>query len=186
MSAISPWIPRLATERDIPAITELIPLSARALQKHCYSSPQIEAALGPIFGVDRQLIRDGTYFAVDSGGSLAGCGGWSKRKSLFGSDQARAEPDPELDPACDPARIRAFFIHPAWARRGIGRAVLMACEEAILQAGFTRVELVATLPGEPLYAAIGYAAAERYEIEMADGLKMPVVKMTKRLHRKAD
>jgi GNAT superfamily N-acetyltransferase len=173
----------LATESDIPAITELIPLSARALQKHHYSSPQIEAALGPVFGVDQQLIRDGTYFVVDSAGSLAGCGGWSKRKSLFGSDRARTEPDPELDPAFDPARIRAFFIHPTWARRGIGRAILIACEQAILQAGFTRVELVATLPGEPLYSAYGYAAAERYEIQMSAGLKLPVVKMTKRLGR---
>jgi len=175
------WRPRPANEQDIPALAELIPLSVRALQSAYYSPAQIEAALGPVFGVDRQLIRDGTYFVVERDGRLAGCGGWSRRRSLYGSDEGRAVPDPELEPAHDPARIRAFFVHPAWARRGIGGSILAACERAIEQARFRRIELVATLAGEPLYAAFGYAAAERYEVALGGGLSLPVVRMIKSL-----
>jgi len=139
----------------------------------------MEAALGPVFGIDRQLIRDGTYFVVERDGQIVGCGGWSKRRSLYGGDRDRAEPDPELDPRLDPARVRAFFVHPMWARRGIGCSILVACERAIIAAGFRRVEIVATLAGEPLYASFGYAVVERYEIAMAGGLSLPVVRMTK-------
>jgi hypothetical protein len=120
------WRPRLATDDDVPALEALIPISARTLQAPHYSPAQIEAALGPIFGVDRQLIRDRTYFVVERDLQLVGCGGWSKRSSLFGGDGARAELDPELDPQRDPARVRAFFVHPAWARRGIGRSIMCA------------------------------------------------------------
>lgn len=147
----------------------VIPLSARTLQTAHYSSIQIEAAPGPVFGVDRQLIRDGTYIVVERDGQIVGCGGWSKRNSLFGGDNGRAKEDGELDPKRDPARIRAFFVHPAWARRGIGRSILVACERAILAANFRIASLVATLAGEPLYAASGYAVVERYEIPMAGG-----------------
>jgi GNAT superfamily N-acetyltransferase len=147
------WRPRLAREDDIPELEALIPLSVRALQACHYSLAQMEAALGPVFGVDRQLIRDGTYFIVERKAQIVGCGGWSKRRSLYGSDRTRTEPDLELDPAWDAARVRAFFVHPTWARRGIGRSIMAACERAIIAAGFRKVDIVATLAGEPLYRA---------------------------------
>lgn len=105
------------------------------------------------------------------------------RKSLYGGDRGRAGEDALLDPQRDPARIRAFFVHPAWARRGIGRSILMACESAIRKAGFHGIELVATLAGEPLYAAGGYSPVERYEIDLAEGLRLPVVRMSRRLEK---
>jgi len=173
------WTLRLAREDDIPAIEKLIPLSVRSLQAAYYSPAQMEAALGPVFGVDRQLILDGTYFAAELRGRIIGCGGWSKRRSLFGSSAGREEEDGQLDPARDPARIRAFFVHPDFARQGIGRAILAACETAIVSAGFDKAELVATLAGEPLYAASDYVAVERYEINMSGGLGLPAVRMSK-------
>ncbi|MEW6161381.1 MAG: GNAT family N-acetyltransferase [Verrucomicrobiota bacterium] len=139
----------------------------------------MEAALGPVFGVDRQLIGDGTYFVVEDAGQIVGCGGWSKRRSLYGSDDGRLGPDPELNPAHDAARVRAFFVHPLWARRGIGSSIMRCCERAIIEAGYARVDIVATLVGEPLYAAFGYQIIERYNIELRDGLTLPVVRMTK-------
>ena len=173
---------RLARETDIPALEELIPLSVRALQSAHYSPAQMDAALGPIFGVDRQLIRDGTYFVVESDGRVIACGGWSRRKSLFGGDAHRtAGEDEPLDPARDAARIRAFFVHPDFARRGLGRAILQACEVAVLAAGFRKIELSATLAGEPLYSAFGYRVASRSETPMRDGLSLPVVGMEKSL-----
>ncbi len=177
------WQARLAGEQDVTALEELIPLSSRSLQAPYYSAAQIEAALGPIFAVDRQLIRDQTYFVVEDDRSIVGCGGWSKRKSLYGGDAGRIAEDALLDPLRDAARIRAFFVHPEWARRGIGKAILKACEEAIVAAQFSKADLVATLAGEPLYAAFGYEAVERYEIPMANGLKLPVVRMTKSIAR---
>jgi GNAT superfamily N-acetyltransferase len=173
------WHPRLAREEDIPALEELIPLSVRTLQAAHYSRAQMEAALGPVFGVDRQLISDRTYFVVEDGARIVGCGGWSKRRSLYGGDRHRLEADPELDPERDAARVRAFFVHPMWARRGIGRSIMVACEQAIIAAGFCKVDIVATLAGEPLYASFGYAVTERYEIAMAGGLTLPAVRMTR-------
>ena len=175
------WIPRLASEDDVPELEELIPLSVRALHAPYYSPAQIEAALGPVFGVDRQLIRDGTYFVTERDGQIVGCGGWSRRRSLFGGDRGRDGEDAPLDPDREPARIRAFFVHPAWTRRGIGRSLLAACEEAIRTARFRTVDLVATLAGEPLYAAFGYAVVDRYEVALAGDLSLPAVRMTKRL-----
>ena len=179
MPPIIDWQPRLAREEDIPALEELIPLSARELQASYYSAAQINAALGSVFGVDRQLIRDGTYFVVEQGAIIVACGGWSKRGSLYGGDAHRVEPDRELDPGRDAARVRAFFVHPAWARRGIGRTIMAACEQAIAAAGFNRVDIVATLAGEPLYVAFGYTVVARYEVPLPGGLKLPVVRMTK-------
>jgi GNAT superfamily N-acetyltransferase len=173
------WEPRLAREEDIPALEALIPLSVRTLQAAYYSPAQMEAALGPIFGVDRQLIRDGTYFVVEQDAQIIGCGGWSKRRSLYGGDHHRTEPDPELDPGCDAARVRAFFVHPKWARRGIGRSIMAACEQAIIAAGFRTVDIVATLAGEPLYASFGYVVVDRYDISMTGGLSLPAVRMSK-------
>jgi GNAT superfamily N-acetyltransferase len=178
------WTPRLARDSDIPALEELIPLSVRILQAPYYSSAQMEAALGPVFGVDRQLIRDGTYFAVEHDGRIVGCGGWSKRKTLYGGDRERIGEDKQLDPKCDSARIRAFFVHPAWARRGIGRSILVMCESAAIKAGFQTAGLVATLAGEPLYASFGYITVERYEAPMNCGLSLPVVRMAKCLMQK--
>ena len=173
---------RVAQERDIPALAALIPVSVRALQAAHYSTAQMAAALGPVFGVDRELIRDGTYFVVEDGNTVVGCGGWSKRRSLFGGDTGRAGSESALlDPTCDPARIRAFFVHPDWARRGIGRQIMGACELAIAQARFRSVELVATLTGEPLYTAFDYTALERFEIALAGDLRLPVVRMVKTL-----
>lgn len=139
----------------------------------------MEAALGPIFGVDRQLISDGTYFIVEHSDHVVGCGGWSRRRAVFGGDRARPTEDAALDPTHDSARIRAFFVHPDWARRGIGRLILSACESAICAAGFRDAVLVATLSGEPLYGSFGYTVAERYEVPLSDSLTLPVVQMVK-------
>ncbi len=177
------WKPRLAREEDFPALEALIPISVRALQAPYYSSAQIEAALGPVFGVDRQLIRDGTYFVVEHDAEIVGCGGWSKRKSMYGGDNGRAGEDAQLDRHRDPARVRAFFVHPVWARRGIGRSIMVACERAVIEAGFRSVDIVATLAGEPLYASFGYAVVERYEIAMTGGLRLPVIRMTRNMEQ---
>lgn len=177
------WTPRLALDSDIPALEELIPLSVRVLQAVHYSPAQLGAALGPVFGVDRQLIRDSTYFVVEDSGRIVGCGGWSKRKTMYGGDRERPGEDEELSSQIDPARIRAFFVHPDWARRGIGRSILFHCEAVATKAGFKKAELVATLTGEPLYARFGYNVVERYEAPMRDGLTLPVVRMAKVLER---
>lgn len=173
------WRPRLAREEDVPALEALIPASVLTLQSAYYSVPQMKAALGSVFGVDRQLIRDRTYFVVDHQTQIVGCGGWSRRQSLYGSDRRRTEPDPELDPTRDAARVRAFFVHPSWARSGIGRSIMAECERAMIAAGFRTAEIVATLAGEPLYACFGYAVVERYEIAISDGLSLPVLRMSK-------
>jgi GNAT superfamily N-acetyltransferase len=174
---------RLALPSDIPRLQELIPLSVRSLQAAYYSSVQMEAALGTIFAVDRQLITDGTYFVVEQEEEIIGCGGWSQRKSLFGGDDGRIEEDLMLDPQHDPARIRAFFVHPGWTRKGLGSSILTACEKAIREAHFHKINLVATLAGEPLYASFGYIIVQRYEIPMSGGLSLPVVQMAKHLKR---
>lgn len=172
---------RLATPADIPALRELIPASVQGLSAECYTPAQIASALTYLFGVDTQLIADGTYFVVASAGQIAGAGGWSRRQTLYGGDQAKAEADPLLDPARDAARIRAFYVHPAWARRGIGRRILGACEAAARAAGFTRLELGATLPGEPLYTALGFRVTERIQVTLPDGEALAVAKMEKTL-----
>lgn len=183
MTAVAPvasdFSVRVAVAADAGALEELIPLSVRSLQAEHYSPAQMAAALGPVFGVDRALIADGTYFVAEAAGAIIGCGGWSRRQSVFGGDQARRGDDPFLDPARDAARVRAFFVHPAWARRGVGSAILRASEIAIRAAGFTRIIMVATLAGEPLYARHGYVAEERYEVVLRDGLTLPVVRMGK-------
>ncbi len=173
------WLVRLAREEDVPAIEMLIPISARGLQSSHYSDAQIEGALESVFGVDRQLLSDRTYFVAEHKGLIIGCGGWSRRTTLFGSDAMKTITDIELDPKHDSARIRAFFVHPAWARCGIGRAILQHCEEAIQLAGFRSAQLVATLPGEPFYAACNYLRAERFDVPLATGLTLPVVRMLK-------
>jgi GNAT superfamily N-acetyltransferase len=168
---------RLARPEDTGALNQLIVMAARALSQGFYTPPQAESAITHIFGVDSQLVADGTYFIVERHGVLTGCGGWSKRRTLYGGDQMKLGPDPLLDPLREAARIRAFFVHPAWARQGIGRCIIDACEAAARAEGFTRMELVATLPGEPLYRACGYAVTERFEIALPDGIQLPVARM---------
>ena len=168
---------RQATMADVPALRELIPLSARALSQGYYAGPLVESAILHVFGPDTHLIADATYFAAHEDETLVGCGGWSRRRTLYGGDQMRAQEDPLLDPATEPARIRAFFVHPAFARRGIGSQILRACMDAARAAGFRRLALAATLPGVPLYRAFGFQERERFEIPLPDGLKLPVIQM---------
>ncbi len=172
---------RVATEADIPALRALIPLSARELSGGHYSQQQIEQALGHVFGVDSQLIADGTYFIAEWDGALAGAGGWSKRKTLYGGDEGKTGPDALLDPAVDAALIRAFFIHPDFARRGIGRRLIAECEAAAREAGFRRMELGATPAGEQLYLTAGYAVTGRFEITLPGGEQLPASNMAKEL-----
>ena len=173
---------RIAQEADVPALRSLIDASVRGLQTGDYSREQIDAALRKVFGVDSQLIADGTYFAVETpSGEIAGCGGWSKRKTLYGGDVWVAREDSLLDPKKDAAKIRAFFVHPNWARRGIGTLILSACEKAALEAGFTRFEMGATLTGVPLYRTRGYIVLEELEVPLGDDLTLPIVRMEKRV-----
>jgi GNAT superfamily N-acetyltransferase len=176
---------RCASSADIAAIELLIQRSVRELQKQDYSPAQMEGALGTVFGVDSQLIADGTYFVLeavfdDGTATLIGCGGWSKRKTLFGGDRRSGREDELLDPLRDSAKIRAFFVHPDWARRGIGSRILSACEGAASEAGFRSFELGATLTGERLYSARGYEAIDRIEVPLANGVLLPIVRMSKR------
>src|SRR5215213_9236772 len=172
---------RQATLDDRAAIGELIVQSARALSRKDYSDEQIEAAVETVFGVDTSLILDGTYFVAESDGRLIGCGGWSKRKTLFGGDQFASRDASELDPETEPAKIRAFFIHPECARKGIARAILSRCEVEARACGFRYVELMSTLPGLKLYRACGYEGVERVEYEIGGGVTIQFVPMRKDL-----
>ncbi len=147
---------RRATAADVPELEALIAASARALGRGYYTDAETEAAIAHVFGVDSALVADGSYFVATVDGALAGCGGWSARRTLFGGDQFAARQDDQLDPATDAARIRAFFVAPAFARRGVGAAILGACEDAARAAGFGTAALMATLPGVPFYTAHGY------------------------------
>jgi len=170
---------RRATLDDLPVLGALIAASARELSRGDYSPSQVEGALAGAFGVDTQLIRDGTYFVIETDGQVAGCGGWSRRRTLFGSD-ARSDRDAgELDPARDAAKIRAFFIHPQFARRGLGTALLARCEHEAVAHGFRRFELMATLPGVRLYEARGYVAQPQIRWAMAGGVEIEFVPMSK-------
>lgn len=174
---------RVAVAADIPRLHGLIEASVRGLQRNDYTPAQIEGALGTVLGLDTQLVADGTYFVAEARAAcarvLAGCGGWSKRKTLFGSDQAAVREPELLNPATDAAKIRAFFIHPDFARRGIGTKILEACEAAARAGGFSRFEMGATLTGVPLYLARGYRVLGRIEVPLRNGEVLPVVRMTK-------
>jgi GNAT superfamily N-acetyltransferase len=166
----------------IPALQNLIQQAVRILGGKDYTPQQVESSLKYVFGAGTsQLIQDGTYYIVESGGIIVGAGGWSRRKTLSGDDQAKSGEDNLLDPATETARIRAFYVHPNWARRGIGSQLMEACETAAKAAGFQWLELMATLTGEPLYARCGFEVLERTQIEMPDGVMLPVTKMTKDL-----
>jgi N-acetylglutamate synthase-like GNAT family acetyltransferase len=177
---------RKATEKDIPRLREIIEASVRGLQAGDYSPAQIEGALNSVYGVDSQLIADGTYLVAeisqhDDTQEIVAGGGWSKRKTLYGGDQYAAREDSLLDPARDAARIRAFFVHPEWARQGIGSIILKACESAARAAGFTRAEMGATLTGVPFYKAKGYEPVEDQAAPLSNGQTLPIVKMTKKI-----
>lgn len=174
---------RKAVAEDIPRLRELIEASVRGLQAQDYTPAQIEGALQSVYGVDTRLIADGTYFAVESpdDGQIIACGGWSKRQTLYGGDQYQGREDSWLDPARDAAKIRAFFVHPGWARRGLGSLILEACESAAVTAGFTRLEMGATLSGVPFYRAKGYAEVENQAAPLANGEMLPIVRMSKRI-----
>jgi GNAT superfamily N-acetyltransferase len=181
---------RKAAAADVPRLREVIEASVRGLQAEDYSPAQIEGALQSVYGVDSQLIADGTYFTVEVAApgsttpvTVAG-GGWSKRKTLYGGDQYAQREDSLLDPARDAAKIRAFFVHPDWARRGIGTLILEACENAARDAGFTRLEMGATLSGVAFYRARGYAALENLEVRLSNGEMLPIVRMAKEIKRK--
>jgi GNAT superfamily N-acetyltransferase len=172
---------RLATTDDRETIRELIAESARQLSRDHYNDAQIEAAIATVFGVDSDLIEDGTYFVAESSEVLIGCGGWSRRKTLFGGDQYAAREAGYLDPQSEPAKIRAFFIHPAHARRGIARAILARCETEAAAHGFRALELMATLPGIAFYQSCGFSQVGSYELELAAGVKLELVPMRKEL-----
>jgi GNAT superfamily N-acetyltransferase len=170
---------RTAAAADIPALHALIEASVRELQAADYSPEQLEGALGTYLGVDTQLIEDGTYFVVETSALLVACGGWSRRKTLFGADHRPGRDETLLEPKSDAAKIRAFFVHPAWARRGIGSIILQHCEDAARAEGFTRFEMGATLTGVPLYRRWGYTEVERIELPLVNGGSLPIVKMAK-------
>jgi N-acetylglutamate synthase-like GNAT family acetyltransferase len=173
---------RLATLGDIPQLERLIRESVSGLSAEHYTAAQIESALSHVFGVDTQLILDETYYVAEVEEELVGSGGWSKRKTLFGGDQSKANRvDEMLDPSTESARIRAFYVHPRWSRKGVGSRILTACELSATEAGFSKIELVATLPGEPLYTARGYEKAEAMQLETPDGESLPAFRMTKSL-----
>ena len=185
---------RLAVPEDVPVLREVIDASVRGLQTQDYTPAQIEGALKTVFGVDSQLIADGTYIVAEAGPTaiertgaqhaqpelmIVGCGGWSKRKTLYGSDHWTGREDALLDPLRDAAKIRAFFIHPAWARQGVGGKILEACEDAARAAGFTRYEMGATLTGAKLFGVKGYVAVQRISIPLVNGEFLPVIHMEK-------
>jgi GNAT superfamily N-acetyltransferase len=176
--------PALAT--DLPVLRALIDASVRQLQADDYTSSQRESALATVFGVDTQLVTDGTYLVVEycpseppASLTIVACGGWSKRKTLYGADQWTDRHDDLLNPTHDAAKIRAFFIHPDWARRGIGTLLLEACETAARSAGFSRFEMGATLTGAKLFRARGYRPVRNLEVPLSNGESLPIIQMEK-------
>jgi GNAT superfamily N-acetyltransferase len=168
---------RRATEADIPALRALMAAAIDELQQGFLTPPQISASRS-VMGLDTLLIADGTYFAVETDGQLAGCGGWSRRATLFGGNHTPGRDPALLDPAADAARVRAMYTAPGFTRRGVGRLILSLCEAAAAAEGFRRVELAATLAGEPLYRACGYHPIEPFSVD-AEGVKVPLIRMGK-------
>jgi len=176
----TPFTLRLATEADLPALRGLMNAAIGQLMSG-FLTPEAVAASFSIMGLDTQLVADRTYFAVEEDGQLAGCGGWSRRATLFGGDHTAGRDAALLDPASDAARVRAMYTHPDFVRRGVGRLILAACEAAAAAEGFQRCELAATLAGEPLYFACGYRQIERFEEPTPQGVAVPLVRMGKSL-----
>jgi GNAT superfamily N-acetyltransferase len=170
---------RIATPHDLPALAELMAAAIDELQKGFLSADQI-AASRAIMGLDTQLIDDGTYFVVEAGRVLAGCGGWSRRDTLYGGDHTPGRNAALLDPTTDAARVRAMYTNPAFARRGVGRLLLSLCEARAAAEGFRRVELASTKSGEPLYRSCGYEPIERFTDDRG-GVAVPLIRMAKSL-----
>ena len=184
MDFTPPFTLRLATQDDIPALDALIEASVRGLQADDYTQAQIEGALGTVLGLDTQLIRDGTYFVAELANNgekqpLAGCGGWSKRRTLFGADRGPGREPELLEPAKEAAKVRAIFVHPKFARRGLGTLILARVESEARAAGFSRYEMGSTLTGVRLYLLKGYLEVERIAVPLSNGEALPVVKMVK-------
>ncbi len=171
---------RNATTDDIAEISVLIAESVRGLGKGYYSDEQIELSIASVFGVDVELIADGTYFVVEIDKKIIACGGWSKRRTLYGASVYEHSRDSGLlDPSREAAKIRAFFVHPSGARQGIGRAILAACESEIRNNGFSMAEMMATLPGVPLYSACGYTVGESVAVPVGNDCSVECIRMTK-------
>ncbi|MBK8899908.1 MAG: GNAT family N-acetyltransferase [Anaerolineaceae bacterium] len=178
-----PYRIRRAVWADLPILEQLVVEAVRQLNAPDYTQAQIDSALQHAYGVDAKLIEDGTYFVAEANGRILGCGGWSRRKSLYNGDEAYELPEKDvfLNPLYDAAKIRAMFVHPQAARQGIGRALLLAAENAARQAGFSRLELLATRTGEPLYTAVGFAVQERLDVILPDDTPFAVARMEKEI-----
>ena len=187
---------RKAQPADVPVLEALIDRSVRLLQSKDYTPSQLESALATVYGADSQLIADGTYYTVETEAAsdfrtdskapraptqIVGCGGWSKRKTLYGGDQWTGREDSLLDPQKDAAKIRAFFVDPDWVRHGIGTLILKACEAAAIAEGFRRLEMGSTLTGVEFYRALGYAEREKLAVPLRNGESLPIVRMEKRI-----
>lgn len=171
---------RAAATDDIDQMSALIDASVRGLARGIYDDRQIELSIRTVFGVDRELIEDGTYFVAEAIGKIVACGGWSKRKTLYGASVYSDSRDSQLlDPLTDAAKIRAFFVHPDYARLGIGSMLLDKCEAEARNHGFTRAEMMSTLPGVPLYSARGYAGDESMQIPVGEGVTIECIRMSK-------
>jgi GNAT superfamily N-acetyltransferase len=168
---------RPALQADVPVLRALIARSAAALSVGFYTQQQTESVTREVFGVDSQLVADGTYYAIETDGAIVACGGWGKRSTGFGGDQAKSAPERLLNPATEAAKIRAFFVDPAWARRGLGSMLMTHCAAQAAAAGFRNLELVSTMPGMPLYRALGFTEVEPFDLLLAHGVRVPVVRM---------
>jgi GNAT superfamily N-acetyltransferase len=172
---------RRARPEDIDAIERVMRESLIGISSRNYDPRQVESALQFVARLDRFLVEDGTYLVAESDGAIVGCGGWSRRSRLYagsGSDSSDAR---LLDPASEPARVRAMFVVPSWARRGVGRAILQRCEEEARLEGFRRVELMAMLSGEAMYLACGYKPVQNMPARLEDGTAFPLTRMEKML-----
>lgn len=172
---------RLARPADKPALEALIRASGIGLAQGFYTDQQALAITNEVFGVDSALVDDGTYYAVEQAGTIVACGGWSRLSTDFGGDGAKSGDDRPLDPATEPARIRAFFVAPSMARRGLGKLLLAHCTAAAAEAGFTALELVSTKPGEPLYLRYGFTALAPIELTLSGGIKVGLTRMRKEI-----
>jgi GNAT superfamily N-acetyltransferase len=171
---------RLAATSDMEVLTALMNAAIGDLLPQFLPPEQVEASFA-VMGLDTTLIEDGTYFVIELGGELAGCGGWSRRATLFGGNHTRGRDARLLDPKTEPARVRAMYTSPHFTRRGVGRLVLALCEEAARKEGFSRVELAATMGGKPLYEACGYQPIEAMQVATPNGVEVPLLRMGKTL-----
>jgi GNAT superfamily N-acetyltransferase len=172
---------RPARRSEVDALNDLVRESVLRLSVADYSPEQLESSMRHLFGIDTNLIEDGTYYVIEEEGRPIACGGWSRRRTLFGGDQYADRSDDRLDPATEAARIRAFFVHPDHARHGLASLILDECARAAAAAGFHRLELMSTLPGEPFYARRGFRVLERVALKLPDGIAFPLVRMERDL-----